>query len=195
MSLTQDQEIALLLGGAVRLPGPAPATGVLSILPPASSPTEPGQIFLRIDHPVSPRLKISRVVRLLDVRAASGIVRAVKSAKSPATTPAEPSQLTDRQLVAAAVERLAKAGKSGGAPIPWMDRAVLYLPESAPVLMTVEAGLTAAESAEYYPPLGRSTTVSAPTPESAPLAEMLGKSGARLFGGGIDPIDSCHPEP
>jgi len=36
--------------------------------------------------------------------------------------------------------------------VPLLFESIIYLPETAKVLLRVETGMTAAESVEYYPP-------------------------------------------
>jgi len=155
MSLSPEQFLAMQLAGTVALPSPSPATGSVEI---ATRTNAPG-IYLRIVHRVSQKLTIIRYVSVDHVRAicthwevgeAAGAVKG-GAGKPPLAicwackTPVEFGPLLEQRL---------KAGKSGSFPLPWLEDAIVYVPEQTPVLMQVDVGLTAAESAEYYPPLG-----------------------------------------
>jgi hypothetical protein len=154
MSLSSDQFLALQLAGTVALPSPSPATGSIEITPSSNA----SGIYLRIVHRVSQKLTLIRYVSINHVRAisthwevgeAAGAAKGV-AAKTPVAacwackTSVEFGPLLEQRL---------KAGKGGPFPLPWLEGAVVYVPEQAPVLMQVDVGLTAAESAEYYPPL------------------------------------------
>jgi hypothetical protein len=105
--------------------------------------------LLCLAHQISSRLFLERIIRLADVRA----IHAVWP-PDPAQAgdfPGEPEFKTGPEVRALAI---AFAEKSAGEPAPtWLVRATVYVPESAPVILRVEAGLAAAESADYYPPL------------------------------------------
>jgi hypothetical protein len=144
---------ALSLGGTVGLPSPPPATGAIDVLAPAD-PSDP--IYLRITQRLSLKLIVRRIVRLSDValiQAPVGTFAPTAGAKAPG-----PENIDDDyeygtpELISAAVQSVVKAAGATGL-IPWICDAVAYLPCQARVLMQVEMGVTAEESAEYYPPL------------------------------------------
>jgi hypothetical protein len=154
MSLSPDQFLALQLAGTVALPSPSPATGSVEI----TRTSNASGIYLRIVHRVSQKLILIRYVSIDYVRAicthwdvgeAAGAAKSVAAKPPVATcwackTPVEFGPLLEQRL---------KAAKGGPFPLSWLEEAVVYVPEQAPVLMQVDVGLTAAESAEYYPPL------------------------------------------
>ncbi|MGE3819903.1 MAG: hypothetical protein AB7I30_10735 [Isosphaeraceae bacterium] len=152
MPLTHEQEIALLLGGTVRFPSPAPAHGTLSIIVGGgdpSAPSDPSDLFLKISHGISPKLTIVRVIRLTDVRAAFG-----EFPTSKANDTSQARFLTASELATLALDFVICHPPENDQPVVWARPAALFVSETAPVLMTVEMGLTAVESAEYHPPLG-----------------------------------------
>ena len=145
--LDDDQLIALSLAGTVRLPSPTPATGSISAdLPDRGAPFDPSAIYLRLTHRPGPRMKIMRIMRLSDIRAISGHwfdpMTGIQEADISFHTEAS-IRTTVQGLIAQTVEPA----------LAWPMDAAVYLPEAAPVLMRVEVGLTAAASADYYPPL------------------------------------------
>lgn len=156
MSLTRDQRIALELAGTVPVPTPFPAAGEIRIVTDA----EPGGkvamadllarklIYLEVRHRISPKLTITRTVYLDEVAAVF--------------LPDQPdgdlydvgTWLLALELQAECFNRVAlRPSRRGGEDRRLLGVGVVYLPESAPVLMRVEVGMTAAESVEYYPPL------------------------------------------
>jgi hypothetical protein len=145
--LTDRHTELLHLAGTVRLPSPPPATGTISIAEYNASTLDPASIVLRLNHKVSDWLDLSRLIRLTDVRG----IRARWEWTS-ATTP-QPGHTFKKaaEVVAAAVAFL-KANPNN--PV-WLEEASVYVGESTPVVLVVEAALSAAESAEYYPPIIR----------------------------------------
>jgi hypothetical protein len=155
MSLSPEQFLALQLAGTVALPSPPPATGSVEIAPSSNA----SGIHLRIVHRVSLKLTLIRYVSVDHVRAIcahwevgkpAGEAEVV-AAKAPVVTCWACKTLIEFRPL---LEQRLKSGKSGPFPLPWLEETVVYVPEQAPVLMQVDVGLTAAESAEYYPPLG-----------------------------------------
>jgi hypothetical protein len=154
MSLSPDQFLALQLAGTVALPSPSPATGSVEISPSSNA----SGIYLRIVHRVSQKLTLVRYVSIDHVRAICAhweVGGAAGLAKGAAAKPSVATCWACKTLVefGPLLEQRLKAGKGGPFPLPWLEDAVVYVPEQAPVLMQVDVGLTAAESAEYYPPL------------------------------------------
>lgn len=170
MILTQKQSIALNLAGTVALPSPPPATANIRIqctgefayqlweaynqdseLPDELLDALPELVLLKIVHAVSPKLTITRLLPLSDLRAAF--------------IPADCKEVDfnqgawfhSHQLHLAAVKALVVPGENSRdldevEVSLFADPAIVYLPETVPLLMQVEVGLTAAESADYYPP-------------------------------------------
>jgi hypothetical protein len=154
MSLSPDQFLALQLAGTVGLPSPSPATGSVEI---TTSSSDSG-IYLRIVHRVSQKLTLIRYVGIDYVRAICThweVGEAAGAAKGGAAKPPVPTCWACKTPgeFGPLLEQRLKAGKGGPFPLAWLEDAVVYVPEQAPVLMQVDVGLTAAESAEYYPPL------------------------------------------
>lgn len=143
MPLSNDQELTLLLAGTVGLPSPPPATGTVDVVTvECRDAATPSDLYLRVTHRVGSRMTLVRTVRLTDVR----VIRAVwpdqeEDAHPVAKTPREFLPLAEAQA------------RPDGANSPWLTKAVLYVLEAAPVLLQVEVGMTAAESADYYPPV------------------------------------------
>jgi hypothetical protein len=165
MPLDLEQEVAMALAGAVSLPAPWPASGPISIVVTAADRQGEWTIYLRVQHRVHRRLKLTR---LIDVRSVRAIMTpdGLDAAQSVAASDELPSSSTDdwvvtpgRLLIQAIQELIGgeekrRKGKSSGpVEIPLVDHGIIFCAESAPVLMEVEVGMTAAESADYYPPL------------------------------------------
>jgi hypothetical protein len=168
MSLEPDQTVALSLAGTVALPSPYPACGPVDIVVEEVGGEVVG-VFLKVTHRANRRLKIARIVPIDHVR----VILAAKSlapegypsaAEEPevkgewVATTLFPLQVRVRHLIEVAVERRRKNRDKDDRlppldPIRLVDEAILYVTESAPVLMEVEVSLTAAESANYYPPM------------------------------------------
>jgi len=150
MPLDHEQLLALQLAGTVALPSPPPATGSVEI----DLGINPSVIYLRIIHRVNPKLTIIRSVSLENVRVICTKWEADAPAGAAGRPPASASWAckTIAEFRPLLEQRIA-AGSGSRVPFPWLQNAVVYVSEQAPVLMQVDVGLTAAESAEYYPPL------------------------------------------
>jgi hypothetical protein len=129
-----------------------------------------GLVF-RIIHRVSSRLYLERLVQMTDVRAILADWPGTEDA------PTEHGYRTYEQFSASALDF---ARKSPDKDALWLSDAVVFVVENAPVVQISEAALTAAESADYYPPL-------------------VGKRG-KIFCGDSDVphslvrIDDCHQD-
>jgi hypothetical protein len=138
--LSPRQLVAFHVPGTVPFPSPFPEMGTISLLPRAlvyrESSDDPGQDLVLIEHVQSNRVTILRRVRLDDVAV-------VMFSSSDAT---QGVWFVGPQVARALRER------SNGNDASLM-RGIAYVHERAPVLMQVEVGMTAAESAEYYPPV------------------------------------------
>ncbi len=156
MSLTRDQRIALELAGTVCVPSPFPAAGEIRIVTEAEPDGKVSMadllarkaVCLEVRHRISPKLSITRIVYLDEVAAVF--------------LPDHPegdrhdvgSWLLALELQAECFNRVSlRPARRGGEDRRLLGKGVVYLPESAKVLMRVEVGMTAAESVEYYPPL------------------------------------------
>jgi len=141
MKLSRQQLLAKSLAGTVSFPSTLPHLADLSILP--VQPSDQGNEQtrqLRVEHRMSPSLTIIRTVDLSEV-AAVFLPRDLRHVDLNDGTwlLAEeiPAQLAIHQ------------NNSSNGPL----RGIVRLPEQATVFMQVEVGMTAAESAEYYPPI------------------------------------------
>jgi hypothetical protein len=145
----------LHLAGTVQLPSPPPATGSVTIVAPGPGQLAAEVLMLALSHEISHRLFLERLIRLTDVRAIQAIWPPGPAQVQEQGTPEE-AELEPTFKTASEIRALALAFAASFATVPppiWLKKAVVYLPESAPVILRVEAGLTAAESADYYPPL------------------------------------------
>ena len=153
---------SIALAGTVAVPSPFPALGRIDVsthgitkdeVDSLDDPTsfEAVQFFrkvlVEIAHEVNPRLTITRVVKLCDVAAAF--------------LPADTSQVSlslgqwylSAELEALVLDKLSELNTQDlPALVPLLFESIVYLPETAKVLLRVETGMTAAESVEYYPP-------------------------------------------
>ena len=197
MPLSNDQELTLLLAGTVGLPSPAPATGTLEVVTSdIGDPVTLSDLYLEITHRVSPRMTLVRTVRLDDAR----VIKAIW----PDQAPKSPAEFRiPRQFRAAALARAIDTAHED----PWLTEAVVYLLESSPVLLRVEVGMTAAESADYYPPIdgrGRAPGGGLGTGGGAgehqkfhALKELVKESGSKGFDSGESffEFNPCTPGP
>ena len=127
--LTATQLRALSLASTVPVPATFPELGLISIVESGTGHNGTAKI-VNVEHIISPRLKISRSFFMEDVTAVF----------LPENTNDVDFNRGD-WLLESDVRHA--DGKSG----------IAYVREDARVLMQVEVGMTAAESAEYYPPL------------------------------------------
>jgi hypothetical protein len=153
---------SIALAGTVAVPSPFPALGRIDVstygitkdeVDCLEEPTsfEAVQFFrkvlVEIAHEVNPRLTITRVVKLCDIAAVF--------------LPADAGQVSlsngqwylSAELEALVLEKLSELDTQDlPALVPLLFESIIYLPETAKVLLRVETGMTAAESVEYYPP-------------------------------------------
>lgn|SRR6516162_10486261 len=144
MPLTFDALHALHLAGTISIPSPFPEPGWIWLdgLSSSKGRKRSAEDVVRVEHVHSNRLVISRRVRIDDVQV-----------MHLADDPKNPEELRDRWCV----------GRSGLAV--WLNGlrkrrthplvGTVFVRETTPVLMHVEVSMTAAESAEYYPPVVR----------------------------------------
>ena len=139
-----DRLRAFFLAGTVPVPSPFPAVGKITAQLRAGDRSPSAQDLamdaLRVEHWQSPRVMIARTVLVEDVQAV--------------VIPDDPHRvnlLEGTWYFRPDIERrllpLLCANEE--------TRGLVYVHESAPVYMQVEVGMTAAESAEYYPPVIR----------------------------------------
>lgn len=143
MSIDPYEMTAMSLAGTVALPCPPASQGSIEILPPADPA---GATYLRITQRINLKLIVRRIVNLTDV---------VLIQASPEDFPggdAGGAGCADPSVFIPLVQNLIAQSDSTGV-IPWIARGVVYVPEETRLLMQVELGLTARESAEYYPPM------------------------------------------
>ena len=141
---SRDQLRSFFLAGTVPIPSPFPSLGKISLeLRAGDVKQEPGDLALdavRIVHQQSPRVLIARTVLLDDVQAVFIPDRPGSVDLVLGTWCFRPD--IRRRLIALVAENVKTKG-------------IVYVPEAARVYMEVGVGMTAAESAEYYPPLAR----------------------------------------
>ena len=131
------------LAGTITFPATQPRVALLSIetldrLPIASpNPPEPVRSLVVTEH-LSPKVTMRRTISLSEVRA-------VFIPNDPRVVNPEEGTWLLGPEIAQGVELITMSqGRALG---------VAYVPEASPTLLHVDAGLTAAESAQYYPPL------------------------------------------
>jgi hypothetical protein len=132
------------LAGTVAIPTPFPEVGTLRLRPSALAYQGGDEMFaddlVDIEHVQSHRLVIVRTVRLSDVAAVL---------LGECVNPIDLSAA--RWYFGPEVGEVLEARANDNTPGLMMG--IAYVRESAPVLMRVEVGMTAAESVEYYPPV------------------------------------------
>lgn len=165
MALDTEQRVAMHLAGTVPIPSPSPAVGAVTIIAPLGGDGRPnGDLFLRVDHRVNGKLTVRRHVRLDDVRlvqAPRGLFDGtplMRGTLAPDPRHGEWEHRFAADVAAQARDKVAKAAAANGhhdgeLAVAWLSHAIVHVPEAAPVLLNVEAGMTAAEAAEYYPPM------------------------------------------
>jgi hypothetical protein len=136
---------ALTLAGTVALPSPYPACGEVSVV--VSRHGEDFEVFVKILQVVSERRIITRFVRPEDIRAIRGYP-ASAGGGGPETWPVLGIKKLQGELDKKSKELIAKAKTGIFDESSWFSAAVVYVPESAPVLHRNEVGVTAAVSAE-----------------------------------------------
>jgi len=170
MSFTREQQIALNLAGAVAVPTPCPATALVlavtdgkvaarvSRLLAGDRPSPSNlrallrRVCLRVVHKISPRLSITRLIPIHEVRA-------VFVPDNPDAASLDRGQWYLPEEVAhhaasALAERYGRVGREADVEVAvFACPGIVYLAEAAPLILQVEVSMTAAESVEYYPPL------------------------------------------
>jgi hypothetical protein len=146
MDFHPSHQAAIKLAGTVALPSPFPASGAVSIV--VAPEDGEHETYLRIVQAITAKRIITRFVRLADVRA-------IKAPTTPGSPEGPetwaligPKQI--QRMIADMEKKLrASASKSGASTeSEWLPSAIVYVPESAPVLHRNDVGVTAAVSAE-----------------------------------------------
>jgi hypothetical protein len=145
MEFQPSHVTALTLAGTVALPSPYPATGIVSVV--IARDGEDFEVFIKILQVISERRVITRLVRPEDVRAIRGDPDGTIGG-GPESWPLRSIRKLKAELDRRAKDLLAKANTGLPAESPWYPSAIVYVPESAPVLHRNEVGVTAAVSAE-----------------------------------------------
>jgi hypothetical protein len=145
MELNPCQLTALALAGTVALPSPYPAYGSVSLA--VVDDGDDCDVLVKILQVVSPRRIITRFVRREDIRAIRGNPDGALDG-GPESWPILGVNRFRPDLERRTEELLAQVGTGPVAEAPWYPAAIVYVPESAPVLHRNEVGVTAAISAE-----------------------------------------------
>jgi hypothetical protein len=164
MPLDPHELHSLYLSGTIRIPHAAPATAGIYLVRHAIPGTGITQEFLRVVHDVHDGLRFTYLLRLKDVRAVK-----LKSAPEEPTTvrsskrgvePVKPGKgsapLGENPpgiLLPEHLEELLKKTPpaKGHADELWIADASVFVPEGAPVHVQTQAGLSAAQSAQFQP--------------------------------------------
>ncbi|MCA9155242.1 MAG: hypothetical protein R3C99_03840 [Pirellulaceae bacterium] len=141
-NLTSRQSRAMQLSGTVSFPATFPDLGEITLVQSACTQrTLNGQCDLvRIEQPMTPKLTVVRLVHINDVE-----VMFVPRAHG-----AVDLRFGDWLVGVEIPMFLNNAAREDALPV----LGIVYVRESAPTLTQVEVGMSAAQSAEYYPPLG-----------------------------------------
>ena len=137
---------ALQLAGTVSLPSPYPASGPVSVV--VARDNGDLEVFVKILQVVGDKRIITRFIRPDDIRAVRGNPDG-QSGDGPESWPILGIRRIKGELDKLAKELLEKAEKTGIlGEAAWYPSAIVYVPESAPVIHRNEVGVTAAVSAE-----------------------------------------------
>lgn len=138
--MNRDEYRQMLLAGSVTFPATFPQVGRLTLLV-ESRPARPSDQLeiLAVEEYPSPRVTLTRRVLAAKVRA----VFLPRDARAVHFTDGQ--WLLEDEIVAGLKQRLA----DGPGPV----FGIVFVPESEPSMLHVSAGMTAAESSQYYPPL------------------------------------------
>jgi hypothetical protein len=152
-----EQALTFALTGTVALPSPFPATGRVSILivqeTKARREQHDPKFFLKSVQVVNVQCIVTRSVALDAVRAIGYYSDGEKEAKDGEWTVVPVEQFSQMHATANQAAKNLEKDRGGCLEFPLLERAVLYVPESAPVLHRIEFGLTAAVSAGAPVPL------------------------------------------
>jgi hypothetical protein len=145
MELYPSQLTALTLAGTVALPSPYPAYGSVSLV--VVGDDVDLEVLVKILQVVSPRRSIVRLIRPEDIRAIRGNPDGTIGA-GPESWPILDLRRLRADLDRRAEDLRARVGTGPLAESLWYRAAIVYVPESTPVLHRNEVGVTAAVSAE-----------------------------------------------
>src|SRR5579875_2956433 len=137
---------ALRLAGTVPLPSPYPACGSVSVV--VARDDGELEVFVKILQIVGDKRIITRFIRPDDIRAVRSNPHG-EAGGGPESWPVRGIKRIKGELDKLARELLEKAEKTGIlGEAAWFPAAIVYVPESAPVIHRNEVGVTAAVSAE-----------------------------------------------
>jgi hypothetical protein len=148
-----SQKLAFALAGTVAIPSPFPAHGTVSIgiFPATGGADSAPRFFLKIVETASSRTIVTRLVALEDVRAVRLYSGKGSIGESQSWTYKTIEELSG--LINDKTNLLMGVAKSGLAYEVelFAEPAIVFVPESAPVLLRYEIGVTAAVCAESAP--------------------------------------------
>lgn len=158
MPISPRQDLMFHLAGTVRLPSPPPATGCVWIVAPKDPKGyDRKALVFRVVHRISNRLYVERLVHRSDVRAIKAPWQVIGADGKPTIgkdgKPTIEHCNKTPEYFEKALNDFLNGLKEFSTDALWLVDAVVYVPELAPVVLVAEAALTAAESAEYYPPI------------------------------------------
>lgn len=170
--MNRDEYRQMLLAGSVTFPATFPQVGRLTLLvePRPGRPSEQLEILAVEEFP-SPRVTLSRRVLAAGVRAVF-LPRDVSAVHF-----SDGQWLLEDEISSGLKQRLADgAGAVFG---------IVFVPENEPSMLHVSAGMTAAESSQYYPPLPNDLSHNHynPWPSSSALSSVLGSPLGGPYGG------------
>ena len=152
-----EQELAFALSGTVAIPSPFPAMGQVSVLVVPETQVRKEhrdpRFFLKSVQVVNVQCVVTRIIARNAVRAIGYYSDGESESKDGEWTVVPTERLS--QMLATANHAAKELEKDRGRSfeLPLFEKAVLYVPESAPVLHRIEFGLTAAVSAVAPVPL------------------------------------------
>ncbi|MEJ7636927.1 MAG: hypothetical protein WKF75_02790 [Singulisphaera sp.] len=146
-----EQRAAFALSGTIGLPSPSPAAAriYIGIMPKSESGDAAPRFFLKLVERIGFKLIVTRFVELDDVRAVR-IRSGTGEAGDPWTWSFQTAEALHGEIQAAkvALEAAARDGAAYELPFSAGHEGVVYVPETAPVLVRTEYGVPAAEAAE-----------------------------------------------
>lgn len=172
--LNRDEYRQMLLAGSVTFPATFPQVGRLTLCvePRPGRPSEALEILSVEEYP-SPRVTLSRRVLMASVRAVflPRDARAVRFSDG--------HWLLEDEVSGGLKQRLADSAQ----PL----YGIVFVPENEPSMLHVSAGMTAAESSQYYPPLPGDLSHNHynPWPAGSALSNGLGNTQ------GVRPMQYC----
>lgn len=141
MGSVQDKLRAMYLSGTVQFPPKFPELALVTYKSTSNSDTGSSLLQVVAEQRISPKVSITRTFFIEDVSAVFYPHAAAVAKREPV------DYQNGTWFVGDDVQREAESNTDD--PM----QAIIFVKENAKSLLEVEAGLTAAESAEYYPPL------------------------------------------